>query len=175
MIDQPGNEKLATGNTHISARHVINLRLDLRSGKWSVRKIKQAGELRTICRELDRNNIQILTISEANWNDSGSFTTIDNNFVIYSGKSSGYSQGVAVILTQEIKYALIGYIPVSDRIVKLQLQGRPQNLSIIQYYAATSAASEEDMDGFYDSLQETLESIPNRDKNCDRLHKCNSW
>ena len=65
--------------------------------------MKQAGKLGTICRELDKNNIQIIGISETNWNDSGSFTTIDNNLVIYSGKSSGYSQGVAVILAKEIK------------------------------------------------------------------------
>ena len=45
----------------------------------------------------------------------------------------------------------------------MRLQGKPENLSIIQYYAPTSAASEEHMDGFYDSLQETSESIPNRD------------
>ena len=135
----------------------------IRIGTWNVRKMKQAGKLRTICKELDRNSIQILGISETNWDDSGSFTTIDNNLVIYYGKSSGYSQGVAVILSKEIKDALIGYTPVSDRIIKLRLQGKPQNLSLVQYYAPTSNASEEDMDGFYDSLQETLESIPNRD------------
>jgi len=49
--------------------------------------VKQAGKLGTICRQLDRNNIQILGISESNWNDSGSFTTIDNNLVIYSGRA----------------------------------------------------------------------------------------
>ena len=54
--------------------------------------MKQAGKLGTICRELGRNSIQTLGISETNWNDGGSFTTIDHNFVIYSGKSSGYSQ-----------------------------------------------------------------------------------
>ena len=163
VIDQAGNEKLATGNKYISVEHVVNLRSDLRSGTWNVRKIKQAIKLGTICRELDRKNIQILGISETNWNDSGSCTTIDSNLVIYSGKSSGYSQGVAVILAKEIKDALIRYTPVSDRIIKLRLQGRPQNLSIIQYFAPTSVASEEDIDGFYDRLQETLESIPNRD------------
>ena len=125
--------------------------------------MKQAGKLGIICRESDRNNIQILGISETNWNDDGRFATIDNNLVVYSGKSSGCNQGVAIILAQEIKDALIGYTPVSDRIIKLRLQGRSRNLSIIQYYAPTSAASEEDMDGFCDSLQEALESIPNRD------------
>ena len=163
VIDQAGNDKLATGNIHINVRHVVNLRSDLRIGTWNAGKLKQAGKLGIIWRELDRNNIQILGISETNWNDSGSFITIDNNLVIYSGKSSGYIQRVAVILAKEIKDALLGYTPVSERIIKLRLQEKPQNLSIIQYYAPTSAASEEDMDGVYDSLQETLESIPNRE------------
>ena len=107
MIDQAGTEKLATGNKYISVKRVVNLRSGLRIGTWNVRKMKQPGKLGTVCRELDRNTIQILGISETNWNESGSFTTIDSNLVIYSGKSSGYSQGVAVILAKEIKDALI--------------------------------------------------------------------
>ena len=42
-------------------------------------------------------------------------------------------------------------------------QRRHQNLSIIQHYAPISVASEEDIDGFYDRLEETLESILNKD------------
>ena len=84
VTNQAGSETLATGNTHISVRHVVNFMSDRKIGTWNVRKLKQAGRLGIICRELDRNNIQILSISEANWNDSGTFTTI---LVVYSGKS----------------------------------------------------------------------------------------
>ena len=54
VIDQAGTEKLATGNTCISVKHVVNRWSDQRIGTWIVRKMKQVSKLGTICRELDR-------------------------------------------------------------------------------------------------------------------------
>ena len=154
------NEKWTTGNIH--AVPIVNLRSDRRIGMWNVRKLKQAGKLGTICRELDRRKIHILDISETNWNDSGSFTTAENKLT-YLGNTSGYYKGVAVILIKEITGFLIGYTPVSDRITKLRLQRKPHSLITVQCYAPKSAASEKEIDGFCDGLRETLNYIPNRD------------
>ena len=52
----------------------------------------------------------------------------------------------------------MGYNPISDRLIKIQ--GKPHNISIIQCYAPTSTASDEEMEEFYCSLQEALDSIP---------------
>uniref|UniRef100_H2YWZ5 Reverse transcriptase domain-containing protein n=1 Tax=Ciona savignyi TaxID=51511 RepID=H2YWZ5_CIOSA len=40
---------------------------------------------------------------------------------------------------------------------------KPHNVSIIQCYAPTSTGSEEEMEIFYNTLQETIDSIPSRD------------
>ena len=45
-----------------------------------------------------RCGLQILGISETNWNGSGNFIANDKQMVIYSGKEENYSHGVAVIL-----------------------------------------------------------------------------
>jgi len=87
----------------------------------------------------------------------------DTHIVLFSGSEDGYSHGVAVILAKETSNSLIGYSPISDRIMKVRIQAKPYNITIVQCHAPTSIASEEDMEGFYNSLQETMDSIPNRD------------
>ena len=47
--------------------------------------------------------------------------------------------------------------------MKVRLQSKPHNLSIIQCYAPTSLANDEEIETFYNALQETLNSIPNQD------------
>ena len=108
---------------------------------------------------------EILGVSETNWSNSGNFNTQDNKLVMFSGKDegSGYSQGVAVIVSKEPRRALLGYSPISDRVLKVRFQGKPQNISFIQCYAPKSNAKDEEMEEFYDTLQETIDSIPNRD------------
>ncbi|MCT5353384.1 endonuclease/exonuclease/phosphatase family protein [Pseudomonas aeruginosa] len=122
------------------------------------------GKLHTVCNEMDRYNIQILGISETNWKSNGSFKTKENKTVLFSGKEEGnYSHGVAMILTKKTANALIGYSPINDRILKVRIQAKPHNISIIQCYAPTNIASDEEMEIFYNSLQDTLDTIPNRD------------
>ncbi|XP_042864337.1 uncharacterized protein LOC122248391 [Penaeus japonicus] len=101
------------------------------------------------------------SVVETNWNGLGSFRTDGNHHVIFSGKEDGYSHGVAVILGKEASKALIGYSPISDRNLKLRIQAKPHNITIVQCYAPTSTANEDEINSFYDSLQETIDSIPN--------------
>ncbi|XP_065063517.1 craniofacial development protein 2-like [Rhopilema esculentum] len=156
--DQAGHDKYATG------KQSHNMRNQLRIGTWNVRKMKELGKLETICRELSRSKIQILGIAETNWNNCGSFVRSGDSFkVVYSGKEAGYSHGTALILAKEAANALIGYSPIPDRILKVCIRAKPYNLSIVQCYAPTGAASDEDLEEFYSQLQETLDAIPSRD------------
>ena len=51
----------------------------------------------------------------------------------------------------------------SDRILEIRLQAKPLDVSKIQFYAPTLAASKEEMEEFFNALQETFDTIPNRD------------
>ena len=161
VMHQADNEKCATGGPQKTQQ--LNLRTNLKIGTWNVRKLKELGKLHTICYEMERNNINLLGISETNWNGNGSFQTDNNHRVIFSGKEEGYSHGVAMILPKESANALLGYTPISDRILKIRLQAKPHNVSIIQFYAPTQVASEDELEDFYNALQETIDTIPNRD------------
>jgi len=156
--DQADNEKYATGREEGGERRSIRLRKTLKIGTWNVRKMKERGKLNAVYNEMDRYDLQFLGIAETNWNEQGSVKTCTNHTVLFSDSEEGYSHGVAVILTREASDALIGYSPNSDRIIKVRIQAKPHNITFIQCYAPTSLASDEEIDSFYNSLQETMDS-----------------
>ena len=126
-------------------------------------EIKEVGRLQRMCREMDRNNIEMLGMSETSCNGSGSFKTCTTHTLIFAGKEEGCRNGRAVVLNKAFIQSLLGYAPVSDRILKIRLQAKPLNISIIQFYASTNTASEEEIEEFYNVLQEEIDSIPSCD------------
>ena len=58
---------------------------------------------------------------------------------------------------------MIGWEPVSDRIMTLRLRTRFTCATIIQVYAPTDTAADNDKDVFYDQLDAVMDSIPSYD------------
>ena len=86
--------------------------------------------------------------------------------MIYSGKEKSGLSGVAIYLRGKLTIALMGYNPISDRILRVRLKGTAQNITIIQVYAPTSALPEEERENFYNILQT---EIDNTDKSWEIL------
>ena len=59
--------------------------------------------------------------------------------------------------------SILGYNPVNDRIITVILKVHPYNVTVVQFYSVTFDATIMEIEAFYDILQETLDSIPNRD------------
>ncbi|KAL0852617.1 hypothetical protein ABMA27_016929 [Loxostege sticticalis] len=57
------------------------------------------------------------------------------------------------------------YNPVSDRIMTLRINTKPCRINIVVVYAPTSLSSEEDIDAFYNQLDDVLKLLPKRDIN----------
>ena len=49
-----------------------------------------------------------------------------------------------------------------DRMVFVHFQGKPFNVTILQVYAPTSVAEEDEIEQFYDDLQDLLELTPKK-------------
>ncbi|XP_039309130.1 craniofacial development protein 2-like [Solenopsis invicta] len=165
--------KLATGHVGVDhwAIHAnkatsddskLNGRAESRLATWNVRGLLQTGKLDILKKELERNRVKIAGISETHWRGRGHFRS--NNFAIYfSGPDDASRNGVAFMVHGTLARAVLGYETVSDRIISIRLKAKPCTLNIIQVYAPTSEADEEDMDNFYSSLQRIIEKIPNRE------------
>ena len=84
----------------------------------------------------------------------------DNHEVYYCGHDAQRRNGVAFIRTDEIRRCVMGFNPVSDIIATIRLQCKPVNMTVLQVYAPTSTAEEEEMDEFCDKVQQVVDEIP---------------
>ena len=51
----------------------------------------------------------------------------------------------------------------NSRMISVQFQGKPFNITVIQVYAPTSNAEEAEIEWFYEDLQDLLELTPRKD------------
>ena len=51
----------------------------------------------------------------------------------------------------------------NDRMISVQFQGKPFNITVIQVYALTSNAEEAEVKRFYEDLQDLLQLTPQKD------------
>ena len=59
--------------------------------------------------------------------------------------------------------ALVGYEPISDRVLVVRLKAKPRNISLIQVYGRTTAATDEEMEMFYQDLSQAVKQVPKGD------------
>lgn len=141
----------------------ISIRAHHRIGAWNVRGLLKPGKLSIVESELENHHLSILGISETHMRGNGHFTTRAGNTFYFSGADTTSAHGVGILIPSKINGSVLGYNPISDRIMTLKLNCKPCNVHIVQVYAPTAQASEEDIDRFYGLLEETLDKIPNRE------------
>ncbi|XP_068083183.1 craniofacial development protein 2-like, partial [Anabrus simplex] len=130
-------------------------------GTWNVRSMYQ-GKLDIVKREMKRLGIDILGISEVRWIGIGEFAT-GEYMVYYSGHENQKKNGVALIVSNRVRKTIMGCNFKTDRMMSVRFQGQPFNITVIQIYAPTTEAEEEDIDQFYEDLRELLQLTPKKD------------
>lgn len=129
-------------------------------GTWNVRTLWAAGKLDLLEAEMARYRCDILGISEMRWTKAGE---TKGGRVIWSGEPDKHEAGVGFLLNKKAKAALMGYKPVSSRMMVARFGGQPFNITIIQVYAPTSESTDEEIEDFYTKLTELVEEVPVKD------------
>ena len=119
------------------------------------------GKLEIVKSEMERNNLDILGISEMRWTDRGHFNSA--NHTIYFSGSDQRRNGVAFIINKKLSKYVLGYNPVNDRIITIKLQGKPTNITVIQVYDSTLDSNEDVKEQFYSELENTISKISKKD------------
>ena len=142
--------------------HRQRLRKVFRVATWNVRTLNGEGKLEMLSREIHRNKVDIVGLSEVRWEGDGHFRTDDGDKVYYSG-GKGSKHGVAVIITGKTANAVLGYKAVSDRIITVRIGAKPFNTTIIQLYAPTTQYDDDAIEDWYEQVQETVDQSPKQD------------
>src|SRR5258706_200987 len=95
------------------------------------------------------------------WTGSGMITSEGNS--VYYSEGSKHERGVGLILNPEVSRAVISWEPINDRIITVRLQSRYTKVTVIQVYAPTNAANDQEKDEFYEQMQDVLSTAPEHD------------
>ena len=120
------------------------------------------GKLEVVKQEMARVNVNILGISELKWTGVGEFNS-DDHYIYYFRQESLRRNGVAIMVNERVRNAVLGCSLKNDRMISVHLQGKPFNITVIQVYAPTSNSEEAEVERFYEDLQDFLELIPKKD------------
>ena len=159
-------EKLATGQ-HVNTRHATGNTQRLKPAKntltvrtWNVQTLWAAGKLEPLRNEMKRFKYDIIGVSEVRWTGKGE---TPNGDFIWSGEENTHTRGVGLLLGTQARKALIGYNPISSRIITARFDAAPFKLTVIHVYAPTSLSSEEDIAAFYSDIDEALSKTDKKD------------
>ena len=120
------------------------------------------GKLEVVKQEMARVNVNILGISELKWTGMGEFNS-DDHYVYYCGQESLRRNGIAIMVNKRVRNAVLGCNLKNDRMISVCFQGKPLNITVIQVYTPTSNAKEDEVEWFYEDLQDLLELTPKKD------------
>jgi exonuclease III len=71
--------------------------------------------------------------------------------------------GTGFMIRNEIKKSILGFEKYNERLCKLRINGKVNNLSIISAHAPTEQKTNEEKEKFYEDLQTVHNKIPNHD------------
>ena len=82
-------------------------------------------------------------------------------YLLLYGQESLKRNGVTITVNKRVQNAVLGYNLKNNRMISIRFQGKPFNITVIQVYDPTSNA--EEVEGFYEDLQDLLELTPQKD------------
>ena len=111
---------------------------------------------------MERVNISILGISELKWIGMGDFNS-DDHYIYYCGQEFLRRNGLDLIVNKRVQNAVLGYNLKNNRMTSVHFQSKPFNITVIQVYTPITNAEEDEVEWFYEDLQEILKLIPQKD------------
>ena len=106
------------------------------------------GKLEVIKQEMARINIDILEINELKWTRMGEFNS-DDHSIYFCGQESLRKNGVALIVNKRVQNSVLGCNFRNNRMILVHFQGKQFNITVIQVYAPTTNAEEDEVEWFY--------------------------
>ena len=90
-------------------------------------------------------------------------TTEEGHKVFFSGKENKHEHGVGFLVHKFIVNTVMGCRPVSSRLIAICLRAAPFNITIVQVYTPMSDYDENEIEEFYDKLQNVIDLTLKRD------------
>lgn len=140
--------------TPVRHQATVSNKENMRVATWNVNTLYQAGKYDNLKQEMTRMRLDVVGVSEVRWTGVGRCDGGGVEFV-YSGGEE-HQRGVGVMMTKKVARCMKGYMAVSDRVLLVKLAGKPIDINIIQVYAPTTDHTEEELDEFYEMVEQAM-------------------
>ena len=97
------------------------------------------------------------------WKNFWKIMTEEGHKVFFSGQEDKHEHGVGFLVHKDIVKTVVGCRPVSNRLITIHLKAVPLNITIVQAYAPTSDYDDNEIEEFYDLLQNVIDQTPKKD------------
>ena len=128
-----------------------------------MRSLRAAGKVKELTHEMKRHRWNIRGLCEVRWKNFGETSTPEGHKLFFSGREGRHEHGVGFLIHKDTVNAITGCRPVSSRLIAIRLKASPFNIIIIQAYAPTTEYDDDDIEDFYDQLQEVIDQAPKID------------
>jgi len=145
-------------------RHVLRNKTDnMYIRTWNVMTLLKHGKLQELAEEVAKTQIEILALQEVRWPGKGQINKKDYLFH-YSGTKEKIGQAdTGILLMKKIQKYIINFELHIERLCKLRIKGKYNNITLINAYTPTEDKTEETKEQFYDDPQSTVDKVPKSD------------
>ena len=109
-------------------------------------------------------DIKVLGVAETRWNNSAEDAFEQNGYVIIHSarKDEIRRQGVAIVINKELSKCMTSYTLTSERIMSVTFKTNTGLVTTIQVYAPDSNYDDNEIENFYNILQQKTDNIPKK-------------
>ena len=125
--------------------------------------VLKARKMREIGDEMLKTQLQIIVLQELRWKGVRQINKTKYT-LYYSCNLEKIGQlGTGFMIRNKIKKNILSFEPYNERLCKLRIKGRFNNLITINAHAPTEEKTDEEKEKFYEDLQTIHNKIPKHD------------
>ena len=152
-LTDSGGDKLVTSKLIQKRKYSKNFKI----ATYNVRSLSTEEKLLELQEVLEKVNWDIIGMSEIRRRGEEWMTLKSGHMLYHMGETDNSTGGVGFLINRKLVSDIISITSISKRVAYLTLRLNSKlRMKVIQAYAPTSAAEEEEIDQFYDDINRAL-------------------
>jgi exonuclease III len=134
-----------------------------KNGTWNVRTLNRESKLENMKKEMQKNEVSVLGVSEVRWKGQGEIRIGD--YTVYHSGCERAEKVVAIVVHKSVVRSVVKKIVYNDRIIAIKLQAEPIHILMIQVYMPASEHEDDEVEELYGITEEILKKDGKGDTN----------